>query len=102
MNETELLAPSLLKHLCDSRVVAENRWCPQGYKVNFDDIDPELRQLVSLVNQVGGMETLACCFGHPEDGTKVQNHHLHAFVDLNSRDPQKFMDFWRYVMSFTY
>lgn len=31
-----------------------------------DDLDPEIRALISLINNVEGIETLESCFGHNE------------------------------------
>lgn len=31
-----------------------------------DDLDPEIKELISLINNVEGIETLESCFGHNE------------------------------------
>lgn len=70
--------------------------------VPYFDLDPEMVEVVELLNQVPGIVTTCCCFGHPEEPSKVGNNHNFLFVDLECKDGDKFIDFWTYVLKYTY
>lgn len=43
----------------------------KDFTMDLDDFDPEIRQLVSLINNVDGVETIESCFGHHENPCRI-------------------------------
>lgn len=60
-------------------------------KIPYERIDPELRELVRLLNKVKGMMTVDSCFGHPG---KIWNHDSEAFIGVFITDRKLFNEFW--------
>lgn len=60
-------------------------------------MDPEVINLVALLNQVPGIATFDSCFGHPE--RVIGNHQHHVFVGMRVTDQAAFDSFWDYFFS---
>jgi hypothetical protein len=64
-------------HYCESCDAAI-----KGAPVPYQNLDPEMVDLVRALNTVPGMRTLDSCFGHPGSGDPNKEHHSHAYVGM--------------------
>ena len=71
-------------------------------KIPYDDIDMEIRPLIKYINNVDGIETTSCCFGHHKEPIMI-------WLTADSiADLRKFMydyfycnDLWEFKMHLT-
>jgi hypothetical protein len=77
-------------HYCESCAAAR-----AGAPVPYDQLDPEVVDLVKALNSVPGMRTLQSCFGHTGSGDPKKAHQDYVFVDLARTDKLLFSHFWR-------
>jgi hypothetical protein len=84
-------------------MTAQNHYCKscadarRGAPVPYDDLDPEMVDLVKALNTVPGMRTLDSCFGHPLSTAPNRSHQGHAFVGLayTGHDHKLLQHFWQ-------
>ena len=48
--------------------------------------DKELEQLVNALNNIDGIETSECCFGHSEISRITQHHMSYAYIGMYARN----------------
>lgn len=74
----------------------------KDFTASIDDLDLEIRQLVHLINDVDGVETIDSCFGHYENPCRI----WFRVKDIPTANDfiRKFFYFdplWRIVLTFS-
>ncbi len=79
-------------HFCKSCADAR-----KGAPVPYEDLDPEMVDVVKALNTVPGMRTLDSCFGHSGSGDPKKAHQSNVYVGLAraiGEDLHRLRHFW--------
>lgn len=84
-------------------MTAHNHYCKscaearKGAPVPYDQLDPEMVDVVRAINTIPGIRTLDSCFGHPGSGDPHKSHQAHAYVGLapTGGSKENLIHFWR-------
>lgn len=82
---------------CKSCAAARN-----GAPVPYDDLDPEMVDVVKAINTIPGIRTLDSCFGHAGSGDPNKSHQDYAYVGMAITNHDKFMHFWNTFFDVAY
>ena len=84
-------------------MTAHNHYCKscadarRGAPIPYQDLDPEMMDLVKALNTVPGIRTLDSCFGHSGSGDPTKAHQSNVYVGLAptlGEDSARLQHFW--------
>src|SRR5579863_8799149 len=72
----------------EKEMTAHNHYCKscanarKGAPVPYEDLDPEMVDIVKALNTIPGMRTLDSCFGHSGSGDTKKAHQSNVYIGL--------------------